>query len=112
MFRNFKEPHVCIELEIPEQEVLLSDFAAWQRVLDDQYIDFSFSEEEYQKTREKYELLSPEDQQETKQKSWENIFFIMPHQNGWIRTGEYVQAAFWELKPEYIKSVRYIKEKK
>ncbi|WP_458407641.1 DUF3841 domain-containing protein [Anaerotignum sp.] len=112
MFRNFKGSYVCIELEIPDDEVLLSDYDAWHMVLNDQYIDFSFSEDEYNRAIAYFESLSKEEQKNQKIKSWDNVFFITPYHNAWTSMGEYIQATFWELKPEYMKSVRFIKEKK
>ena len=112
LFRNFKDDYVCIELEIPDEKVLLSDYNAWKKVLNDQYIDFSFTEEEHKKIMAEYNSFSDEEKEVLKHKSWENIFFVLPVQNGWIQTGRYIQASFWEIRPEYIKGVRYINRKK
>ena len=111
MFRKYEDPRVCIELDIPDDQVLLSDYDAWQEVLNDEYIDYSFYKEEYDIERARYEALTPEEQQKLKVESWDRVFGIMPYKTNWRRIGFFVQACFWEIRPEYIKSVRNLRLK-
>lgn len=102
---------VCIELEIPDDKVLLSDFDLWHFPLNGWFLDDCFhdgyGEEEYDKNHEWFESLSKEERQELKEKSWEQIFNVERYENDWISRGKYVQAVFWELKREYVRKVQY-----
>ena len=98
---------VCIELEVPDDIVLLSDFDYWHWVLNNWWLDDSTNEEEWDKNQEWFETLSREEQEKLKRKSWEKIFDISIIDNGWQKKGQYVQAVFWELKKEYVKKVQY-----
>lgn len=101
------EKMVCIELEIPENKVLLSDFDAWHYVLNDWWLDGSHCEEDWDKNHAWFQTLSSDEQNKIKVQSWEKIFDIMPYKNEWTSKGYYVQAVFWELKKEYIKKVQH-----
>lgn len=105
------EKMVCLELEVPDGKVLLSDFDLWHFPLNDWWLDECFhdgyNEDEYDKNQKWFKSLSDEEQREIKEKSWEQIFDIEPYENDWIRKGEYVQAVFWVLKKEYVKRAQY-----
>ena len=107
--RHFTKPHVCIELEVPDEEIVLSDFDAWHFVLNDFCNPQCSSEEEYEQWEKYYDSLSTEEQKKARVESWNEIFDITPHENEWNRNGEYIQATFWEIKPEYVVDVRDIK---
>ena len=93
-----------LEIEIPDNEVLLSDFDGWAWGILNSWL-FSDTEEEDKKIEKFYESLSPEEQKEYKFKNWERVFDISPLDNGWIRRGESIQATFWELRKEHIREV-------
>ena len=104
------EEMVCIELEIPDEKVLLSDFDLWHFVLNDWWLDNElfrdeYTEENYDKNQKWFKELSRERQREEKEKSWEMVLNIEPFDSDWISRGNYVQAVFWELKMEWIKKV-------
>ncbi len=106
------EKMVCLELEIPDQEVLLSDFDLWHFVLNNWWLDPAvfkekYTEEEYDKNHEWFKNLTAKEQDEEKDKSWHMIFDITPFDSDWIAKGDYVQAIFWELKKEYVKKVQF-----
>ena len=90
---------VLLEIEIPDSEVLLTDFLDWHCALNDGACYYGTSEEEFEKEDAFYESLSEEEQRLYKIKSWEQI----------ICTPETlldrVQATFWELKASQIKCV-------
>ena len=105
------EKMVCLEIEIPDEKVLLSDFDLWHFVLNNHYLDNCFypdyDDEDYEKTQKWFESISPEMQKIEKEKSWEQIFNIEPFENDWIIRGKYVQAIFWELTIDQIKKVQF-----
>ena len=102
---------VCLELEVPDEKVLLTDFDLWHFVLNDWWLDQCFydeySEDEYDRNHAIFNALSEEEQRTEKEKSWEQILNIEPYENDWIARGQYVQAVFWELKKEYVKKVQF-----
>jgi hypothetical protein len=103
---------VCLELEIPDEKVLLTDFDLWHFVLNDWWLDtsmfkYGFTEEEYDLNHKWFKGLSKEEQKKEKEESWEMVLNIEPFDSEWIARGQYVQAVFWELKMEDVKKVRY-----
>lgn len=93
-FRSYTEPMLCIEIEKPDNEVLLSDEENWHFVLNDRYI--SDNEKDYND----FDSLPEQQQKQLKEKSWKRIFDTSPYEDNWIRKGMFVQATFWELKLE------------
>ena len=100
---------VCLELEVPDEKVLLSDYDNWHAVLNQWWLDDSKNEEEWDKLHEWYDRLPLEERKTLMEKSWEKIFDIELREDitNWNSNGEYVQAVFWELKKEYVKKVQY-----
>lgn len=100
------------EIEIPDNEVLLTDEEYWHVVLDDWLYHKAnlkdMSEEQWEKEVEMedeyFNSLSPEEQKTYKEKSWENII-CSPNSNS-----SYVQATFWELKASQIKKEWILKK--
>ena len=98
--------YVCIELDIPDNEVLLSDFDSWHCVLNDSYNNPGKTENEWKELEERYESLNPVYQRMCKHLSWVDIFDVTPFDNGFCCIGKYIQAVFWEIKKENIISVK------
>lgn len=96
---------VCMELEVPDELVVLSDFNNWHYVLNKWYCDESNNEEEWEEIRSWYDGLSPEKRDEEMISSWDNIFNVEYRKDEWRSNGLYVQATFWEIKKEYIKNL-------
>ena len=112
-FRNYTGKQVCIELEIPDDQVLLSDEEMWNYILNDSYIGDSTNEEEFDIEYDWFEKLPQIRQKMLKEKSWEKIFDIsLPIDTKWHRQGMFIQAVFWELRPEYVVGVRHFKGQK
>ena len=44
-------------------------------------------------------------------KSWEKIFDVTPINSDWVINGQYIQATFWKIKPEYLQNVIYFIDK-
>lgn len=99
------EKFVCLEIEVPDEQVLLSDFDSWGLVLLDALI--SETEAEDTELERIYESLSPEKQLEMKHENWKRVFDISPLDNEWMRRGEWVQATFWVLTRDMIQKVRH-----
>lgn len=101
------ERFACLEIEIPDREVLLSDFDAWCIILSDFLI--SDTEQEDRCLEAQYEALSPSEKRRMKEKNWERVFNLSPLNNGWARRGYEIQATFWELRLEQVRDVRFFR---
>ena len=101
------ERFACIEIEIPDRDVLLSDFDAWCMLLSDFLI--SDTEQEDRCLEAQYEALSPSEKRRMKEKNRERVFNLSPLNNGWARRGYEIQATFWELRLEQVRDVRFFR---
>ena len=101
-FRSFSKPMMCIEIDKPDTEVLLSDEENWHFVLNDSYIADNEEDDNA------FDTLPAQQQAYLKEKSWEKIFDIRPYEDNWSRRGMFVQATFWELKLEETVNVTMI----
>ncbi|WP_314641877.1 DUF3841 domain-containing protein [Stomatobaculum longum] len=101
------ECFACLEIEIPDREVLLSDFDAWCMILSDFLI--SDTEQEDRCLEAQYEALSPSEKRRMKEKNRERVFNLSPLNNGWARRGYEIQATFWELRLEQVRDVRFFR---
>ena len=101
------ERFACIEIEIPDRDVLLSDFDAWCIILSDFLI--SDTEQEDRCLEAQYEALSPSEKRRMKEKNRERVFDLSPLNNGWARRGYEIQATFWELRLEQVRDVRFFR---
>ena len=98
---------VCIELEIPDNEVLISSHSFWHEVLNNRDIwdDYDYkSDDDFDMLYEKYQNLeksmNPEEYQKYKVKSWEKIFTF---------DDTYKQCVFWNLRKSDIRRVQEFK---
>ncbi|MDU5081494.1 DUF3841 domain-containing protein [Tissierella carlieri] len=104
------EQMACIELEIPDKKVLLSDFDLWHYVLNNWYIGDSGNEDELDAEWEWLDSLPKEERQDLIEKSWDKIFNIKECLNNEIySSGEYIQGTFWELRLDEVKKVQIFK---
>ena len=99
------EAYTCLEINIPDDKVLLSDFDAWHGPLNSGLLSDTEEEDAEQETY--YNSLTDEQKKVYRYKNWERIFDIDPFENDWTRRGDWVQATFWELKREQIRDVRF-----
>jgi hypothetical protein len=96
----------CVEFDIPEKDILQSDFSLWHCVLGDWYLASSEEESTEYDTQLKLYGNTPE-LEHKKIQSWECIFDI-GITNDWIGTGT-TQGCVWEFKKSEIKnSQRFI----
>ena len=70
------ERFACLEIEIPDREVLLSDLDIWCIILNDGLI--SDTEQEDCCLEAQYEALSPSEKRRMKEKNWERVFDLSP----------------------------------
>lgn len=98
-FLCFSEEMVCIEAEVPDHKVLLSDEETWHIILNDAYIPSSDCPEDIELEHIWLSTLAPMEQKKEKLKSWERVLINsrdIPQNVG------YIQATFWELRKEQI----------
>lgn len=105
------EKSVLLEIEVPDNEVLLTNFDGWHFILNDDYFINYYnvtSDEEWEREMDKedafYDSLSEEEKKVYKRNSWEQII-CSPE-----TSISYVQATFWELKASQIKRVWILKK--
>lgn len=99
------EKYTCIEFEIQDNQALLSDFDAWNDILNNGLIDDS--KEESDQMEAHFNVLSRCEQKKYREENWLRVFDISPMRNEWTRRGEWVQATIWELRKEMIRDVRF-----
>jgi hypothetical protein len=105
-FNNYRGEHYALTIEIPDEQVLLSDEEEWHYLLNDWFLSRAKNEPDYEKAEAYFDALPPDDKQRVKEESWEQIFDIEPFENDWHRKGYFVQATFWELRKEQVVSAR------
>ena len=96
---------VCIEFEIAEEAVLLSDYENWHLVLNNAYFGAARTEAAARREWKWYDQLSPSQQQQAKRASWRRVFDVDAFENEWFRSGMIVQACFWQLHREQVRRV-------
>lgn len=92
-----------IEIDIPDSEVLLSDYESWAGIILNNGL-LSYTEQEDKELDAIYESLSPEGKNKFRAKNWERVFDVSYFENGWTNRGNTIQATFWELRRENIRS--------
>ena len=119
--KDFSEDlSVLMEIEMPEQELLLSDFSTWHHVLNqlplDDYNSIIKITDDLNKKAGK--LLSFDDYDSTLQKriekSWEAIFDINRRDvvfGKQHKKNKSIQATFWALREENVVSVEFLESK-
>lgn len=100
---------VCIEFEIPDEQVLLSDLDNWHFVLNNSWFDDSNNEEEWEELHRWFDGLDPQEQDRIKNESWQKVFDITPIDTEWMSQGMYIQATFWELRKDMVRKIQYFK---
>lgn len=101
------EDYTCIEFEIPDEQVLLSDYDSWYIILNNCL--FTDSLEEWDQKYAYYDSLPIAEQKAYKEKDWEKVFDITPFKNNWTQRGDWVQATVWELRKDMIRDVRFFR---
>lgn len=99
------EAMVCMEIDISDDEVVLSDEEIWLHVLNNWYLSDASCEEEYDKEEVWLDGLNEDEKRKAIVDSWQLIFDITPFNNDFKIKGHYVQATFWELRADQIRKV-------
>ena len=99
------ERFACMEIDIPDEQVLLSDFDLWSIIIIDALISYSQDEDEV--LEKQYDSLKQEEKAHFKYRNWERVFDLAPMENEWMIKGDSIQATFWELRKEQIRDVRF-----
>jgi len=109
-FRGFNENMVCLELEIPDHKVLLSDEVMWHLIIYDSYIE-NHKEKDMDFENLWFDRLPKEQQKVVKEQSWVSIFDMSLLQDKINNDLEniYIQATFWELQLENVVNIRRFK---
>lgn len=106
-YKEYDARPVCLELEIPADKVLLSDFEAWHIVLNNSYYFYFSDEEEAHRIHAWFDSLPSDEQTGIRTKSWEKIFDVCPpNKDSGDDQGMYVQATFWALRLDQVVAVR------
>lgn len=101
---------VCMELEIPNDQVLLSDHDDWIYVLNGWFIP-SDREADWEIENEMLESLSEDKRKKAIEVSWEKIFDIRQSYSIKACRGINVQAAFWQITRENLRNTWFFKAK-
>lgn len=104
------EEYCCIEIDLPDEQVFLSDFDAWGIILNNGLL--SESEEEDSLLDSQYDSMTPAQQQLFKRENWNRVFDLTPVHSDWIIRGEWIQATFWVLKKEDVLNVVFFRTAK
>lgn len=109
MWRNSeheKDSHgrdeVLLEIEVPDDQVLLSDYDAWHFVLNEGYYGEARSDDEADAEWKWFATLPANEQKQLMEASWLKIFNISRVENDTRGSVNYIQATFFGLKKEQI----------
>lgn len=91
---------VCIELDVPDEKVLLSGYEIWHMPLNNAYIPDDFWDETT-------ELDDEEHSQQEIENSWIKCF-----EPEFLKHEKYIQATFFEMRLNWVKDVRFFGSKK
>lgn len=101
------QDYTCITMDVPDSDVLLSDFDSWHMVLNKSPI--AESEQEFDQLYEEIDAMSKQDRMAFLSSNWERVFDIGKVSDHWMDRGRWIQATLWELRAEYIKDVRFFR---
>ncbi|GHV37941.1 hypothetical protein FACS1894187_15920 [Synergistales bacterium] len=99
-FNNYVGEHYILEVEIPDNKVLLSDEETWHVVLNNGYLSRFDDLDAIEEDDKWFDGLPSNKQERVKHESWQNIF------DKTLNPWKYVQSTFWELRMEQIVSTR------
>lgn len=97
------ERFACLQIEVPEERIVLSDFDSWSIILLHGLL--SDSEEEDTRLEIEYNSLTEAEKNAYRDRNWERAFELSYVDNDWVHRGDSIQATFWELRKEDIQKV-------
>ena len=102
---------LCIEIEIPDEKVFLTDFDAWHFILNNTFIPTALNEKDWEEEWNNYDKMSAKEKERYKLNSWNAVFNFSPYKSDWMHRGRYIQGTFWQLKKEDIVKVQFFTAK-
>ncbi len=100
-----------LEIDVPDSDVLLSDFGLWSIVLNRGFL--SYTEKEYDAFHRQLEKAGhsglwpfPEPHHTRTVESWQRVFDIHRQPSDWWGAGESIQATFWRLNIDQVKKAQ------
>ena len=75
-FNNYCGDHYILTIDVPYEQVLLSDEESWHFVLNNWFLSDAKSEKDFDKAEAWFDSLSLNEQRQVKEKSWESIFDV------------------------------------
>ncbi len=107
-FLKRTEEKVLLTLEIPERDLVLTDFDAWQIVMMDSYLMDPADAERADEVEVYLDTLQEKAYAKEVSESWKRVFNTAPLDiDGWQR-GRYIQATFWEIREAYIQDCQVL----
>lgn len=107
---RFREDMYCLELELPDKEVLLSDEEMWHCPLNGSPIIMEEGEVAWEEQYDWYQGLNDEVKKKEIEKTWHHCFDISNNTKLYT-SHQWIQATFWSLKLENVKEIRFVKAK-
>jgi len=107
-FLKRTEDKALLTLEIPDAQVVLTDFDAWQLVLQGVYVADARTDAAFAALEDHLDALSPEELARETEASWHNVFLVDPVDDPLLTRGKYVQATFWQIRRENLKEARFL----
>lgn len=102
---------VCMELEVPNELVLLSEYNDWICALQGLYIHDTGKDELYDYESSMLEAMSEEQRTRAIRNSWNKIFDIRSFFSTKGCRGINIQGAIWEIRKEYVRKTWTFKAK-
>lgn len=93
---------VVMEIDIPDDQVLLTDYNCWHAVLNNSYYHYEKTNEEWEKENKRYGSLPINEQERVKLQSWDKDVIVAA---ATCQPMVYIQATFWELKRNQVKHI-------
>lgn len=92
---------ILYNLDVPEDNLVLSDFEKWQFVLENTFVlDETISEEKLLEIENNIDTLPKLELQEKIEETWINVFNV--------KNSKYIQATMFNLKKEFVSSYKII----
>ncbi len=110
-FLKRNEDKVLLTLNVPDDQVVLTDFDAWQLVMSGSYLTNEIDEEKLDELETKLSELDENALLKEIEKSWDLVFDTTKIDHPLLQRGKFIQATFWEIREDMIESIEILKEK-
>lgn len=92
-----KKDMVCLEVEVPDDQVVLIDALAYMSLMEGEYIPIAEDLETLEEELTEYESMGVAKRAYETRKSWKRVYDISH--------SAYILGVIWELKPEMVKKI-------